>query len=103
MAACKLFLFTRQGCCLCEGLVAKLRELDLQELSPPLQLFIVDIDKSTTPENLRRRYDLSVPVMALGEGLELEFRELPRVSPRLKGEQLFRWLQNICFDQSPTG
>ena len=88
---------------MCDGLIAKLRELNLHELKPSLQLCIVDIDKSNIPANLRRRYDLQVPVMALGEDLELELKELPRVSPRLKGQQLLHWLEKTCFEQPASG
>ena len=36
-----LVLFSRQGCCLCEGLEQRLRDLDLQALG--LVLMVVDI------------------------------------------------------------
>ncbi len=98
-----LFLFSRKGCCLCEGLEEKLHDLNLEELTPPLRLVIVDIDSIQTPETLRRRYDLLVPVMALGEHLDLDLRVLPRVSPRLNGERLFYWLQKTCTDLFNSG
>ena len=81
----ELRLYSRQGCCLCEGLEQRLRMLDLSAMN--LQLEIVDIDASTTAEQDRARYDLEVPVLLM------EGRELPRVSPRLAGEGLFNWLQ----------
>ncbi len=98
MELSKLFLFSRQGCCLCEGLEEKLRDLNLLQLSPPLKLCIIDIDSINTPEKLRGRYDLLVPVMALGKNLDFEIRVLPRVSPRLRGKDLFRWLQKACTE-----
>ena len=75
--AAPLVLFTRQGCCLCEGLEEKLRALAI-----PLEPRDVDAD----PE-LQQRYGLEVPVLLAGG------RELPRVSPRLGPEALRRWLQ----------
>jgi len=78
----ELLLYTRRGCCLCEGLEEKLRQL---EPAPALRLIDVDAD----PE-LRARYGLEVPVLvhrsAAGD------RPLPRVSPRLSGAALARWL-----------
>ena len=52
-----------------------------------LVLKVIDIDAPDTPKDLRARYDLEVPVLAL-DGCEL-----PRVSPRLTGEGLLNWLQ----------
>ena len=78
----ELLLYTRRGCCLCEGLEEKLRQL---EPAPALRLIDVDAD----PE-LQARYGLEVPVLvhrsAAGD------RPLPRVSPRLSGAALARWL-----------
>ena len=77
-AATPLLLLTRRGCCLCEGLEEKLRQLKL-----PLELRDVDADPA-----LQARYGLEVPVL-LADG-----RELPRVSPRLPPEALRRWLHD---------
>ncbi len=49
-AMAELILFTRRGCCLCEGLEERLRALD-----PPPPLHCVDIDADPA---LRARYDL---------------------------------------------
>ena len=81
----QLTLYSRTGCCLCEGLESRLRALDLQGLS--IDLTVIDIDAPDVPENVKARYDLEVPVLAL------DGRELPRVSPRLTGEGLLNWLQ----------
>ena len=78
-----LRLYTRSGCCLCEGLEERLRALDP---APVLELVDVDGDPA-----LLARYGLEVPVLALieaGGGL----RPLPRVAPRLQGDQLAAWL-----------
>ncbi|MEA5443548.1 glutaredoxin family protein [Cyanobium gracile] len=80
----ELLLFTRQGCCLCEGLAEKLRALD-----PPQPMRLIDVD--TNPD-LQQRYGLAVPVLALAASGEDPLRELPRVSPRLAGAQLQAWL-----------
>ena len=81
----QLTLYSRTGCCLCEGLESRLRALDLVGLS--IALKVIDIDMPGTPPDLRARYDLEVPVLALNGS------ELPRVSPRLTGEGLLNWLQ----------
>jgi|GEM_PF-133461 len=86
----QLTLFSRQGCCLCEGLEQRLQDLDLSRLQPPLSLEVIDIDAAGIEPELRTRYDLEVPVLAL------QGKPLPRVSPRLSGEGLFNWLQRLC-------
>ena len=83
----KLTLYSRTGCCLCEGLESRLRDLDLLGLS--IELTVMDIDAPGTPQLLKARYDLEVPVLAL------DGSELPRVSPRLTGEGLLSWLQRF--------
>jgi hypothetical protein len=79
-----LRLYSRQGCCLCAGLEDRLRQLDLDSLQ--LALSTVDIDHPDTPSECKARYDLEVPVLALDN------KELPRVSPRLSGDGLLKWL-----------
>ena len=86
----QLTLFSRQGCCLCEGLEQRLKGLDLSRFEPPLILEVIDIDGPGIEPDLRFRYDLEVPVLAL------QGHPLPRVSPRLSGEGLFNWLQRHC-------
>ena len=86
----RLFLYSRTGCCLCEGLEQRLRDLNLEQGIQPLELVVVDIDASSCSAPLRARYDLEVPVLAL------EDTELPRVSPRLSGDGLRHWLQRVC-------
>ena len=82
-----LTLYSRKGCCLCEGLEQRLQSLDLMAVQPPLILEVVDIDAPEVDPGLKARYDLEVPVLALNGS------ELPRVSPRLMGEGLLNWLQ----------
>ena len=81
----ELTLYSRSGCCLCEGLESRLKDLDLVGLS--ITLKVIDIDATGIPQELKARYDLEVPVLAL------DGSELPRVSPRLTGEGLLNWLQ----------
>jgi len=96
MQALTLILYSRQGCCLCEGLEQRLRELALHQLQPPATLHVIDIDDQATPANVRAHYDLQVPVLALAAFDQNSSLELQRVSPRLAGEGLFRWLQQAC-------
>ena len=74
--------------------------LQLDKLDPPFELRVIDIDHSDTPENIRELYDKEVPVMAISFGNDGHQRQvsLPRVSPRLKGEDLFKWLQRACAE-----
>ena len=95
MKAVRLILFSREGCCLCDGLEQRLRSLSLKDFSPPLELCVIDIDGADTPKALQVRYDLQVPVMLLEWGALKKLFELPRVSPRLNNEGLSQWLQKI--------
>ena len=88
-------LYSRKGCCLCEGLEQNLRSLSLNELQPPLKLQVIDIDALNTSVDIRIRYDLLVPVLLIGKNDLKEMTELPRVSPRLEGERLLHWLQKV--------
>jgi len=83
----ELVLYSRQGCCLCEGLESRLGDLELSKLELALQ--VIDIDAPETSPATRARFDFEVPVLAV------DSRVLPRVSPRLQGEGLFGWLQQM--------
>ena len=86
-----LVLYSRAGCCLCEGL-----EERLLALVPPPPLQVVDVDRDPV---LQARYGLEVPLLAqLHEGQQ---RLLPRVPPRLTGDGLQRWLQKCLASQPP--
>jgi hypothetical protein len=87
-----LVLFTRQGCCLCEGLEERLRAL---EPAPPLECVDVDNDLQ-----LQGRYGMSVPVLAIRRP-DGSWQELPRVSPRLAGSGLADWLRRTGL-QAPA-
>ena len=95
-----LVLFTRRGCCLCEGLAEKLQALGLSAGGPMAALRLVDVDADPA---LQARYGLEVPVLAIQDGEAL--RELPRVPPRLMGERLTAWLRNegVPIGAQPTG
>ena len=88
--ALTLLLFSRHGCCLCEGLEERLRALP----APP-PLTVVDVDQDPA---LRARYDQTVLVLALQSGEVGVWRELPRVPPRLNGERLAAWLRDHGVD-----
>ena len=104
-ASRQLLLFTRQGCCLCEGLEEKLRALN-----PPPQIQLLDVDADPA---LQARYGLEVPVLAVvvapGSGptaatsqAQGSWHELPRVPPRLSGDGLAVWLQKNGFPGQHT-
>jgi hypothetical protein len=80
-----LLLFTRQGCCLCEGLLERLQALDP---APSLQLVDIDGDPA-----LQARYGERVPLLALPAVGAQGLRELPWVPPRLAGSRLQEWLR----------
>ncbi|KAF2296738.1 hypothetical protein GH714_001559 [Hevea brasiliensis] len=78
----KLVLYSKPGCCLCDGLKEKLQAAFL--LSGPHSLHDVDLqvrDITSNPE-WERAYQYEIPVLAkvLSDGTE---ETLPRISPRL--------------------
>ena len=93
MSGILLILYSREGCCLCEGLRQRLMDLSLEALNPPIKLTVIDIDAPETSKVDKDRYDLQVPVMVLYLDKINQKFELPRVSPRLTQESLFLWLQ----------
>ena len=98
-----LILFSRKGCCLCETLEKKLSTINLINLNPPLSLSIIDIDNQAVSIDIQRKYTNEVPVLVLDSNKLSRKIELPRVSPRLKEDLLFSWIQknlNIIFNSS---
>ena len=84
----QLLLFTRKGCCLCDGLEEK-----LAALVPATAITRIDVDGDPA---LQARYGLEVPVLAVARG-PADWQELPRVPPRLSGEGLAVWLHKNGF------
>ncbi|KAH7678917.1 Glutaredoxin-like protein [Dioscorea alata] len=77
-----LVLYTKPGCCLCEGLKEKLQvALSLTGLNPLRSVNLQIRDISGNPE-WERLYQYEIPVLArvLPDGTE---ETLPRLSPRL--------------------
>jgi len=70
----KLVLYSKQGCCLCEGLLAKLQQVK----NVTFDLEIRDI---TTNSDWRDRYQYEIPVLCLVNDRDQE-QELPRFPPR---------------------
>ncbi|MCP9926437.1 glutaredoxin family protein [Cyanobium sp. CH-040] len=82
-----LLLYSRAGCCLCEGL-----EVKLLALEPAPELTVVDVDRDPA---LQARYGLEVPVLLhCRDGAQPV--QLPRVPPRLQGQPLRSWLDRHC-------
>ncbi len=68
----KIFIFVRQGCCLCESLKIKLAKINLNELFPNLEeLKEIDIDRVDLYKDKYKKYDYEVPVIAI-EGIRSE-------------------------------
>jgi len=90
----KIFIFVRQGCCLCDSLKNKLAKINLNELFPNLEeLKEIDIDRVDLYKDKYKKYDYEVPVIAIERIRSEEIIELPRISPRLKDDQLKKWFQ----------
>ena len=90
----KIFIFVRHGCCLCDSLKNKLAKINLYELFPNLEEFNeIDIDRVDLYKDKYKKYDYEVPVIAVKVIRSKEIIELPRVSPKLKDDQLKNWFQ----------
>ena len=100
MKGFELILYTRSGCCLCEGLEEKLKSIPLKELSPELQFVIKNIDGDNVTNLEKKKYSMEVPVLTfrLYKDRDLII-ELPRVSPRLTKEDLLRWLKKMLCEK----
>ena len=91
----KIFIFVRQGCCICDSLKSKLAKINLKELFPNLENFEeIDIDRFDLYQDKYKKYDYEVPVIAIEANKSREIIELPRIPPRLKDDQLKNWFQN---------
>ena len=88
-----LILYSRKGCCLCQTLEEKLSNICLRNLKPSIVLSIVDIDSNKVSLDIKMKYTNEVPVIVLDSTRLLKKIELPRVSPRLKEDMLFSWIQ----------
>ena len=98
-----LILFSRKGCCLCEALEENLLNISLTNLDPSIVLKILDIDSTEVSLEERRLYTNEVPVLVLDSSKLARRIELPRLSPRLKKDNLLIWLQNKlnnCYQSS---
>ncbi|PZU97704.1 MAG: glutaredoxin family protein [Pseudanabaena sp.] len=70
----KLILYSKQGCCLCDGLLAKLEQVK----NVSFELEIRDI---TTNPDWFDRYQYEIPVLCILDAQQQE-QELPRFPPR---------------------
>ena len=89
----KIFIFVRQGCCLCDALKNKLSKINLKDILPNLELIEIDIDRVDLYQDKYKKYDYEVPIIAIEGTNSEEIIELPRISPRLKDDQLKNWFQ----------
>lgn len=85
----KLILYSKPGCCLCDGLKEKLNAAFSLASSPLLSLHDVDLEVRdiTTNPDWENAYQYEIPVLA-----KLRFdgseERLPRLSPRLSVEMI---------------
>ncbi|MFN5399670.1 MAG: glutaredoxin family protein [Pseudanabaena sp.] len=70
----KLILYSKQDCCLCEGLLAKLQQVKNVD-------FELEVREITTNPDWFDRYQYEIPVLCLLNAQQQE-QELPRFPPR---------------------
>ncbi|KAK7282738.1 hypothetical protein RIF29_11754 [Crotalaria pallida] len=83
----KLILYSKPGCCLCDGLKEKLQAAFLISAPDSLHDVHLQIRDITTNPEWEKAYQYEIPVLAkvLSDGTE---ETLPRLSPRLGVELL---------------
>ncbi len=99
----EIFIFVRKGCCLCNALKNKLININLKEIKPKLEFNEIDIDRFDLYKDKYKKFDHEVPVLAIKESKSKKIIELPRISPRLKDDQLKKWLEkniNIALNNN---
>ena len=84
----KLILYSKQGCCLCEGLLTKLQQVKNVE-------FELETRDITTKSEWLDRYQYEIPVLCLVNAQQQE-QELPRMSPRSPIEKLEKLLKSAA-------
>ena len=90
----KIFIFVRKGCCLCNSLKNKLAKINFKEVFPNLEeLKEIDIDRVDLYQDKYKKYDYEVPVIGIEEVKSKNIIELPRISPRIKDDQLKNWFE----------
>ena len=82
----KLILYSKQDCCLCEGLLAKLEQVRNVD-------FELEIREITDNREWFDRYQYEIPVLCLLNDRHQE-QELPRLSPRSPIQKLEALLQH---------
>ena len=99
----KILIFVRKGCCLCETLKNKLAKINLKEIKSKLEINEIDIDRFDLYQDKYKKFDNEVPVVGVKEIKSQKIIELPRISPRLKDDQLKKWLEkniNIALNKN---
>jgi len=89
----RLILYSKPGCHLCEGLQAKLEQI--QSLN-----FELEIRDITTREDWLHMYQFEVPVLCKQTASASTEEHLPRPSPRSSVGQLKQLLQKYLVEQS---
>ena len=85
---------------MCQTLEEKLSNICLEKLNPSIILSIIDIDSKKVSLDIQMKYTNDVPVIVLDSTRLLKKFQLPRVSPRLREDMLFSWIQknlNILY------
>ncbi|KAL8162394.1 hypothetical protein V2J09_013883 [Rumex salicifolius] len=82
----KLILYSKPGCCLCDGLKEKLNAA-FSLVSSPLHDLDLEVRDITTNPDWENAYQYEIPVLAklCSDGSE---ERLPRLSPRLSVEMI---------------
>ena len=88
-----LLIFVRKGCCICDTLKNNLRKVEIHKIYPYLTIEEIDIDRFDLYQDTFKKYDYEVPILALKKHSSDQIHELPRISPRLKDNQLSNILQ----------
>lgn len=86
-----LVLYSKQGCCLCDGLTEKLQQVAALKSDGPLSSIHLEVRDITTNPEWEQAYQYEIPVLARIKDDNTE-EVLPRLSPRMGVEQISKKL-----------
>lgn len=96
----KLILYSKPGCCLCDGLKEKLHLAFLVGGEHDISDVELEVRDITTKEEWEQAYQYEIPVLACMKGNGIE-EVIPRFSPRLTIEQLQKKLAAVLPNAVP--
>eukprot|EP00271_Cylindrocystis_brebissonii_P019098 TRINITY_DN5664_c0_g1_i1.p1 TRINITY_DN5664_c0_g1~~TRINITY_DN5664_c0_g1_i1.p1 ORF type:complete len:331 (-),score=20.69 TRINITY_DN5664_c0_g1_i1:409-1401(-) len=94
-----IIVYSKPGCCLCDGVKEKLEELRTQADTGTLKGMEIEVRDITTRGEWESAYQYEIPVVAIAHGAGEE-KILPRISPRVSVGRLRGVLEQALLSSS---